>query len=88
MRLPVSPRTTQDEKLYFGPKSSSGIFHHEVQKTFSGVNGCIPIHDNILVYGKNIEEHNINLKSTLERAKEKGVILKLSKSTFCEPQVN
>jgi hypothetical protein len=76
------------KRMFFGPKSSSGIFHHEVQKAFGGIDGCITIHDNILIFGKDIQEHNRNLKRVLQRAKDTGVTLKLGKSTFCESQVN
>ena len=75
------------KRLFFGPKNSSGIFHHEVRKAFTGIDGCITIHDNILVYGRDGEEHNRNLRATLQRAKEKGITFKLSKSTFCAPEV-
>ena len=75
------------KRLFFGPTNSSGIFHHEVTKAFAGVQGCITIHDNLLVYGANEEEHNKRMEATLRRAKEKGVTLKLSKSTICEPEV-
>ena len=76
------------KRMFFGPKSSSGIFHHEVQKAFRGIEGCITIHDNILIFGKDHQDHNKNLQEVLRRAQEKGVTLKMSKSTFCEPQVN
>jgi hypothetical protein len=56
--------------LFFGPKNSSGIFHPKVQKIFEGVEGCGTIHDNILIYGKDMEEHNKYLLDTLQRAKE------------------
>ena len=75
------------KRLFFGPKNSSGIFHHEVRKAFTGIDGCITIHDNVLVYGRDGEEHNRNLWATLQRAKEKGITFKLSKSTFCDPEV-
>ena len=75
------------KRLFFGPKNSSGIFHHKVRKAFTGIDGCITIHDNILLYGRNGEEHNRNLRATLQRAKEKGITFKLSKSTFCAPEV-
>ena len=73
--------------LFFGPINSTGIFHRQVQKAFAGVKGCITIHDNILVYGENIQEHNKALRDTLTRAQEKGITLKLGKSTFCSPEV-
>ena len=71
------------KRLYFGPTSSSGIFHHEVEKVFRGILGCTTIHDNLLVYG-NHEEHRQNLERTLARCKEKGITLKLDKSNFCK----
>ena len=61
------------KRLFFGPTNSSGIFHHEVTKVFTGLEGCITIHDNLLVYGANEKEHNGNMAAMLERAKKKGV---------------
>ena len=75
------------ERVFFGPTSTSGIFHHEVEKALRGVEGCTSIHDNILVYGKDHETHRENLKQTLQRCKEKGITLKLAKSNFCKNQV-
>ena len=75
------------KRLFFGPKNSSGIFHHQVQKAFSGVEGCTTIHDNILIHGKDIPEHNHNFHETMKRAKERGITLKIGKSTFCSPEV-
>ena len=75
------------ERLYFGPTSSSGIFHNEVSKALMGIKGCTTIHDNILIGGRNYEEHMRNLRATLQRCKEKGITLKLSKSNFCKREV-
>ena len=47
----------------------------------------ITIHDNILVFGETAAEHNTNLEECLNRAERMGVRLKLSKSTFCSPEV-
>ena len=70
------------ERVYFGPTAASGIFHNEVRKCFAGLTGVTTIHDNILVYGKNYTDHYANLKTALDRCAEKGIILKLSKSSF------
>ena len=78
------------KRLFFGPKNSSGIFHHEVKKIFSGVPGCITIHDNILVYGKGpnpVEDHNRNLLATLKRAKQFGITFKENQYTICSAEV-
>lgn len=75
------------KRLFFGPRPSTGIFHHEVAKCFGGLKGVITIHDNILVHGETAAEHNKNLEACLSRAERMGVRLKLSKSTFCSPEV-
>ena len=75
------------ERVFFGPTSTSGIFHHEVEKALRGVEGCTSIHDNILLFGKDHKTHRENLKQTLQRCKEKGITLKLAKSNFCKNQV-
>jgi hypothetical protein len=74
-------------RLYFGPMSATGIFHHAVHQQFVGVPGCISIHDNVLVYGSTVEEHNRHLEMTLARAAERGITFKLAKSTFCLTEV-
>ena len=70
------------ERLYFGPTASSGIFHSEVRKVFAGLPGVTNLHDNILVYGKDYQEHYRHLQDMLDRCAEAGIILKPSKSTF------
>ena len=75
------------KRPFFGPTNSSGIFHHKVTKVFAGLEGCIMIHDNLLVYGGDESEHNKNMAAMLERAKEKGDTLKLAKLTICEAEV-
>ena len=75
------------KRLFFGPTNSSGIFHHEVTNVFAGLKGCITIHNNLLVYGCDEEEHNRNMAAMLQRAKEKGVALKLAKSAICAAEV-
>ena len=76
------------ERLYFGPTASTGIFHHEVRKAFTGVPGTISIHDNIIVWGRNFDEHHANLQACLQRCIEKNITLKMSKSTFCMNEID
>lgn len=75
------------KRLYFGPTAASGIFHNEIRKAFTALQGITTLHDNILVTGKSEEEHYNNLRNCLIRCKEKGIILKLSKSTFCKKEI-
>lgn len=71
------------EQGYFALNSMSSIFHNEVRKALKGWKGVVSIHDNIAVYGENTLDHYTNLQNCLERCKEKGKILKPSKSKFC-----
>ena len=75
------------KRLYFGPTAASGIFHNEIRKAFTGLKGITTIHDNILVTGTTEEEHYNNLRECLVRCKERGIVLKLSKSTFCKNEI-
>ncbi len=70
-------------KRLYGPTASSGLFHSEVRKALNGLKGVTSIHDNILVWGKDYEDHLTNLKECLERCGQKGITLKLEKSSFC-----
>ena len=70
------------KRLYFGPTAATGIFHNEIHKALTGLKGTTNIHDNLLVWGSNEEEHRQNLENCLQRCKEKGITLKLSKSTI------
>ena len=75
------------ERGYFGPSAMSGIFHNEVRKALRGLKGVLSIHDNIAVYGNDVNEHYTNLKECFERFKERGIVIKPSKSTFCMPRI-
>ena len=75
------------KRLFFGPKNSSGIFHHEVQKAFQSIPGVITIHDNVLIHAPDIRRHNIALEATLKRAKEMNITFKETEATICEPTV-
>ena len=45
------------ERLYFGPSAASGIFHKEVWKALLGLRGVLNIHDNLIVWGTDHEDH-------------------------------
>ena len=75
------------ERLFFRSSPASVIFHNEVNKIFQGMAGIETLHDNILVTGKDTEEHRRNLQLCLDQCKKKGITLKLSKSSFCLTQV-
>ena len=53
-------------------EEEGNVPHHQVQKAFADMYGCI-IHYNILVYGARIEEFHRDLTAVLKRIKGEGV---------------
>ena len=73
--------------LFFGATLATDLFHQKIKAALSGLDGCISIHDNILVWGKDEEEHNRNLKACLARLEERGLSLRRVKCNFGKPSV-
>ncbi|KAJ8031349.1 hypothetical protein HOLleu_28054 [Holothuria leucospilota] len=65
-------------RLPFGLHSSSEVFHRTMCELMEGMEGCHIYLDDILVWGKSKEEHNVRLEMVLKRAKENN--LKFNKS--------
>ncbi|XP_060557421.1 uncharacterized protein K02A2.6-like [Ruditapes philippinarum] len=60
-------------RLPMGIKSSQDIFCQKIDEFFEDVTGVMSIVDDLLVYGRTIEEHDANLTRVLDRAREKGI---------------
>ena len=58
------------ERLPFGIVSAPEVFQRNLAQTFEDIEGCEVIVDDLLVWGKDEEEHNQRLKKVLERAAE------------------
>ena len=74
--------------LFFGASPASDLFHDRIKSAIRGVDGAISIHDNILVWGKTPEEHEMNLKALLQRCKERGITIRMSKSNIGKTEVD
>ena len=71
-------------RLNFSTNSALEIFHEELRKKLEGIPGVCNIHDDILVTGKNVEDHNRNLKATFPCLRDLGLTLKWSKCIFSQ----
>ena len=69
-------------RLPFGLASSNEVFQKRMTQSFEEIEGVIVMFDDILVTGKNKEDHDRNLEKVLQRAKEVGVRLNKKKSKF------
>ncbi|PFX11079.1 Retrovirus-related Pol polyprotein from transposon 17.6, partial [Stylophora pistillata] len=70
------------KRLSFGISSAAEIFQNVIRETLEGIGGAINISDDILVFGKTLEEHDKNLKAVFQRLREKGLTLNKSKCEF------
>ncbi|MES9883587.1 MAG: RNase H-like domain-containing protein [Sedimenticola sp.] len=66
-------------RMPFGVKVAQDVFERKMDETFEGLNGVLAIVDDILVYGKNKEEHDRNLRNVMTRARESGIKLNADK---------
>ena len=70
------------KRLNFGISSAAEIFQNVIRETLEGIDGAINIIDDILVFGKTLEEPDQNLKAVFLRLREKGLTLNKSKCEF------
>ena len=69
-------------RLPFGISASSDLFQLKCNEIFEGLPGVTAIVDDILIYGRTREEHDCNLRSVLDRAREKGIRFNPEKCTI------
>lgn len=71
-------------RLPFGIASAPAIFQQAMEKILHGLPQVICYLDDILITGRNNQEHLANLEEVLERLKEWGLPLKKSKCYFMQ----
>ncbi|KAK9752634.1 Reverse transcriptase (RNA-dependent DNA polymerase) [Popillia japonica] len=74
--------TYRYKKLNFGINAAAEIFQDTVRQVLVGIAGVINVSDDILVFGKSQEEHDVALESVLERLKQSGLTLNERKSVL------
>ena len=79
--------TTQEglfryKRLNYRTNAASEIFQFTLQQQLRGLRGVRNIADDIIVYGKMREDHDVNLEKCLQRLFDKGLRLNQSKCTF------
>lgn len=75
-------------RMPFGIKPASSIFQREIEKLLQGIPGVVNFIDDILITGKNYNEHLANLSQVLERLENSGLRLEKSKCEFFLQEVS
>ena len=75
------------KRLMFGINAASELFNEEIQQTLSDISNVFNIYDDIIIAGKNPEEHDRALCQTLMRLQDCGLTAKVSKCVFNVPEI-
>lgn len=75
------------DRMPFGIKTAASIFQKNMEQLFKAMKGVVAFLDDILVSGKDDEEHLKNLKRVFEKLRESGLTVKKEKCKFFEDQV-
>ena len=69
-------------RMNYGTKSAAEIFQKEISEALGGLKGVLNISDDILVYGKDEEEHDNHVEDVLKRCRERDIRLGPEKCEF------
>ena len=70
------------KRLMFGVNSAPEKYQQIIRQALSGINGVHNIADDLVVHGKNQEEHDRNLHSVIRRLEQKNLTLNPDKFSF------
>ena len=70
------------KRLVFGAKSSQDMFDEAMYRIFGDIPRCLNQQDDILIGGRNAEEHDQALETMLQRAADFGITFNLEKCQF------
>lgn len=75
------------QRLPFGITSAPALFQRAMGQIVSGLEGVQCYLDDLLITGKDDEDHLRNLNATLHRLKEYGLQVKEDKCKFFQPTI-
>ena len=70
------------KRLMFGISSAPELYQHTIQQVLEGCEGAYNIHDDIIIHGRTVKEHDVRLRKTFERIQEKGLTFNRHKCAF------
>eukprot|EP00795_Rhopilema_esculentum_P010266 gene10266-18960_t len=70
------------KRLCFGVNSAAEIFQNTISHTIQDVSNTKNMFDDVIIWGKTLEEHNTALEKVLQRFEEKGITLNEGKCRF------
>ena len=71
----------------FGLKMSQDVFQAKIDQTFEGCSGTVGIADDIVIYGKSEEEHDIHMHEMMDRCTSTGLKLNPDKCKIKQKKI-
>lgn len=75
------------KRLPFGIKSASEVYQRNISEMVQDLDGCEAIIDDILVWGRDMEEHDGRLKLVMDRIRDNNMKLSPQKCEFRKSQI-
>ena len=75
------------KSLCFGHNQATQAFSEDVKKSLQGLSNTESVADNILVHSKTAVDHKKHLMEFLNRVREEGITLSLTKVKACQEEV-
>ena len=75
-------------RLPFGMNVSAEIFQRKLNQTLEGLDGVVCVADDIVVFGRDEEDHDKKLRLLLQRCRETGMKLNRNKCEFRLDEIN
>ena len=76
------------KRLNYGISASPEIFQNEIRQTLQGLDGCINISDDIIIFGKSQKERDKNLEAIFERLSQENFTFNRNKCFFSRSSIN
>ena len=74
-------------RLPFGISSAPEYYQRMMSQVLDGLPGVACLMDDVIIFGTTLEEHDLRLKSTLQRLQTAGITLNTSKCEFRKSQI-
>ena len=75
------------KRLMFGINAASEIFNEEIRQTLIDINNAMNIYDDIIVYGRVQQEHDLALCQVLQRLQDCGLTVNPPKCIYNRPKI-
>ncbi|XP_055526919.1 uncharacterized protein K02A2.6-like [Wyeomyia smithii] len=77
----------RNKRLMFGISCAPELFQKVMESVVAGLDGVVIYLDDLMVWGRNLEEHDRRLKALMARLHEFGLMLNKEKCVFAVPQL-